>query len=296
MQLRFQNVPWDLYFVYGYVVAVAGTVLVFGAASFLAFPLILIVPGYLITSTLFPSDKELDWIERLALSVGLSIAVVPLLGLLLNLTQFGVLYVPLLSTVFLFILVASAFALWRRMRLPSDRRLASTIQLSLPDWKSYSRWDKVVTISLCFGVVVAGGTLAFLFESRTPSSNFTSFNLLGPTGNASGYPTTLNISQSGTVIISVANHESAIVDYALRVDLVGIRVIYDATGNPTEIIEANRTTLSWMNATSGDGQNWTRPYSFSILSAGLWKIQFLLFKNGDFLSSYRELHLFIRVT
>ena len=35
---------------------------------------------------------------------------------------------------------------------------------------------------------------------------------------------------------------------------------------------------------------------FSTKVTELWKLQFLLYKGGDFSSAYRELHLYLRVT
>ncbi|HJJ86646.1 MAG TPA: DUF1616 domain-containing protein, partial [Methanocorpusculum sp.] len=49
-------------------------------------PVILFIPGYVLIAALFPEKKSIDGIERFALSVGLSIAVVPLIGLVLNYT------------------------------------------------------------------------------------------------------------------------------------------------------------------------------------------------------------------
>ncbi len=46
----------------------------------LSFPLIFFLPGYSLIAVLFPGKDDLDWIERLSLSTGLSIAVVPLLS------------------------------------------------------------------------------------------------------------------------------------------------------------------------------------------------------------------------
>jgi uncharacterized membrane protein len=40
---------------------------------------ILFLPGFSLSYALFPKKDEIDWIERLALSFGLSIAVIPLL-------------------------------------------------------------------------------------------------------------------------------------------------------------------------------------------------------------------------
>jgi len=46
-------------------------------------PLILFIPGYTWTRVFF-SEDDIDWLERVVLSTGLSIAIVPLVFLLLN--------------------------------------------------------------------------------------------------------------------------------------------------------------------------------------------------------------------
>ena len=82
---------------------------------------ILWLPGYALIKALFPqnlpsaktlthspdtSEKELDTIERIALSIGMSMALVPIVGLLLNYTPWGITLTPIvlsllaLTTVF----------------------------------------------------------------------------------------------------------------------------------------------------------------------------------------------------
>ena len=51
-------------------------------------PFILFIPGYILVFALFPTKKSVDIIERIALSFGLSIAIVPLIGLGLNYKSF----------------------------------------------------------------------------------------------------------------------------------------------------------------------------------------------------------------
>jgi len=62
---------------------------------------ILWLPGYTFIKALFPtkvpiptSSTEFDSIERIALSIGMSIVLVPIVGLLLNYTPFGIRLVP----------------------------------------------------------------------------------------------------------------------------------------------------------------------------------------------------------
>jgi len=54
---------------------------------------VLFLPGYSLIKALFP-EKELDSIERAALSLGMSIALVPITGLILNYTPWGIRATP----------------------------------------------------------------------------------------------------------------------------------------------------------------------------------------------------------
>jgi len=300
VRLHFRAKPWDLYAGVGYTFVMAAILLAFGEGNLLAILLVLFMPGYVLVAALFPGGilpekPEIDWIERIALSFGLSIAVIPLLGLLVNFTPWGIRFAPIVATIALFTAGVGYAAYWRRMRLPPERRLSATFDLLMPAWKEYSFLDKGLTIALAASIVVAGGTLAYVVLTPRPGETFTEFYILGPGGNASGYPTALNVSQNGSVIIGIANHEASTANYTVRVDLVGVRVVYNATAGFKETVEVNRTTWTWLNVTVADGANWTQPYIFSIPSVGLWKVQFLLFKDGDFSSAYRELHLYVRV-
>lgn len=60
---------------------------VFGSA------LVLFLPGYSLIEALYPK-RELDDLTRFALSIGLSLALVPLTGLVLNYTPFGIRLLP----------------------------------------------------------------------------------------------------------------------------------------------------------------------------------------------------------
>ena len=68
----------------------------------LGLSLVLFLPGYALIATLFPRKDDLDAIERIALSFGLSIAITPLLGLALNYTLFGIRLTPVLIVLMVF--------------------------------------------------------------------------------------------------------------------------------------------------------------------------------------------------
>ena len=114
-----QKFPSDLLLVAGLVILMDIFVLIPAlSGSFvrtaLSLPLILFLPGYALIAMLFPEKTGLEWLERIALSVGLSVAVVPLIGLVLNFTSWGIKEIPLLASLSVFTLLLSGLAYVRR--------------------------------------------------------------------------------------------------------------------------------------------------------------------------------------
>ncbi len=296
MRLHFQERPWDLYLALGYVAAMAVFVLATGQGLLVAILLVLFIPGYVLVAALFPDNKEINWIERIALSFGLSIAVVPLLGLLLNFTPFGIRLVPIVLSIVLFSGGLGVVAYLRRMGLPVEERLSATLVVTKPAWGDYSRLDKVLAVGLVISVVFSISVLAFVLTTPRPGERFTEFGILGPGATLSDYPTDLNVSEEGTVLIFVANHEFKRVDYTVRVDQVSVEIVFNPDTGTNETAELNRTNMAWMNLTLDHDTNATRPYTFQIEAPGLFQVQFLLFRDGELAQVYRNLHLFVTVT
>jgi len=87
----------------------------------LGLPFVLFFTGYVSISALFPRKVELDLIERFAFSIGLSIAITSLIGLMLNYTPFGIRMYSVVFTLFSFILLVSVVAIYRRRTIsPGD--------------------------------------------------------------------------------------------------------------------------------------------------------------------------------
>ena len=75
---------------------------------------VLYLPGYTLIQFLFSERKELDGLERFALSVGLSLAVVPLIGLILNYLPWGIRLAPITISLALFVLSFAILAATRK--------------------------------------------------------------------------------------------------------------------------------------------------------------------------------------
>jgi uncharacterized membrane protein len=59
----------------------------------------LYLPGYVFIEVLYPKRDDLEELERFALSVGLSIALTPLLGFVLNYTPWGIRLNPITASI-----------------------------------------------------------------------------------------------------------------------------------------------------------------------------------------------------
>lgn len=77
---------------------------------------ILFLPGYSLTKFLF-SEKELDNIEHTALTIGLSLTLVAITGLVLNYTVWGIRTFPITLSLLIFILIFATAGIIREHQL-----------------------------------------------------------------------------------------------------------------------------------------------------------------------------------
>lgn len=75
---------------------------------------VLFLPGYSLIEALYPGEGDLSPLERAALSIGLSLAVVPLIGLVLNYTPWGLRLTPIVVSTAVFTTTMLITALYRK--------------------------------------------------------------------------------------------------------------------------------------------------------------------------------------
>ncbi|OIB55753.1 DUF1616 domain-containing protein [Natrialba sp. SSL1] len=166
----------------------------------------------------------IDGIERVALSFGLSIAITPLLGLVLNFTPWGIRLVPIMITVSLFTALATAIAAVRRWNLPADERFqvpykswyaAGRAELFEPD----DRADAVLNVLLVASVVLAVGTVSFAILVPPEGEQFSAVYILTEDDDdelvADNYPTEFTQGESEEIVLGVDNDEHRTVEYTV---------------------------------------------------------------------------------
>jgi uncharacterized membrane protein len=248
----------------------------------LGLPLVLFLPGYALIATLFPRKDDLDGIERVALSFGLSIAITPLLGLALNYTPFGIRLTPILIVLSIFTIALAISAWARRSKIPEGDRFlvdfgAAFEAVKEPFKATDTKIDRILSVVLIISIVLALSVTVYVIVVPKEGEKFTEFYVLGPGGMADDYPTNLTVGEKGEVITGVVNHEYANTSYQLEVILNG------------ELIDEKSIVLT-------HNETWEGPFTFKLKKAGEdQKLEFLLYKEGV-KEVYRSLHLWMDVT
>jgi uncharacterized membrane protein len=255
--------------------------------EFLGLPLVLFLPGYSLIAALFPAKSDLDGIERTALSFGLSIAVVPLIGLGLNYTPWGIRLVPILICLSVFTLIMCRLAYLRRAKLSETeafvvpfRETAVSLKTDILD-KPTSKLDRALTVVLVLSILLSVTTLIYVIVTPKEGEHFTEFYILGPGGKADNYTTKYVLGQSGTAIVGVVNHEYRPVNYTLELRLE----------NKSLPLPENQKHINLAN-----NETWEEPITFTPPFEGQnMKLEFLLFNETSGNVPYRDLHLWIEV-
>lgn len=244
----------------------------------LGLPFILLFPGYTLIAALFPRKTDLGNIERVALSLGLSIAIVPLIGLILNYTPWGIRLYPILTSLTIFILTTSAIAWYRRHKLAQGERFAISFNLSLSPWRGRNTVDKVLSIVLIAAILGAIGALGYVIATPRVGEKFTEFYVLGLEGKAVDYPRELKVGEEGKVIVGIVNHEHETVSYRVEVMIDGVR-----NNEVREIVLKH-------------DEKWEQEVSFIPEKAGgNQKVEFLLYRNSEAEPYLKPLCLWIDV-
>ncbi len=242
---------------------------------FIGFIFVFFLPGFSLSALLFPKRDDLDGIERVALSFILSLAVTPLLGLILNFTPFGIRLVPVLVILSAFTISISLIAWIRRMKLSTEERFS--VPFKIPKFNlGQSKLDKILTMILLGAIIGSFATLTYVVRNPRVGERFTEFYILGPNGMASDYPTELNVGEEGKVIIVIVNHEYENVNYRLEFNFNGA------------LVHEEQIFLI-------DKETWENPFTFQSTEKGEnQKLEFLIYKDQQ-IEAYRTIYLLINV-
>lgn len=234
-------------------------------AVVLGLPVALFAPGYAVVSFLFPEagpSRPAGWgqpkrirregislVERIALSFGVSLCLLPLLGLSLSLPELSFESLYVLAIVVGFTLGVTVLGAIRRVNVPVDDRFSVSIRggtsrLYGALFDDETGFDVVLNVLLALSVVVALSAVGYAFAAPQDGERFSQLSLLTKSEDGEfveeNYPESFTPGETKPMYISVSNHEGERVKYTVVAELQRVEQRPDGSARIVEQQEQKR--------------------------------------------------------
>lgn len=243
----------------------------------LGVPFVLLLPGFTLLAALYPRRRDMDSVERLSLSVGLSLALVSLIGLGLNFTPWGIRLIPIAGSLTGFVFLMTVLAFYRRQQVPENQRSEADLLSVVKSRITHISFDPLpIVFAVSIGCVVF--FMVFVAIGRADrSEGFTEFYLLDVNGSISDLPEETSPGEATVVKLAVENQEGQPASYNI-------------------VISTEDEKLATLKSfTLGNGEALQEDVSFTLIGPGQRRrVDFLLYREGVD-APYRMLHLWLRV-
>ncbi|WP_440771917.1 DUF1616 domain-containing protein [Natronorubrum sp. DTA28] len=237
---------------------------------------LLFLPGYAFVAALFPEASERSrsgdvtdgstplgtasptGIERGALSFGLSVAIVPLIALLLDLTLREPTLTSILIATSMFVVLLSIIAGVRRWNLTPERRFTIPYRTWIESgratvFESNSRGTVIVNVLLIVSVLLALGTVSYAIALPQDGERFSSAYILTEDDGelvTDGYPTEYDGEDAQEIVFGIDNQEHRTVEYTTVFAIQEVEVQNDET------IVVEQEELERFDAELAHGESW----------------------------------------
>lgn len=284
---------------------------------------VLFAPGYALVAALFPRKRsapgsfdtvlervrdggEVTLVERVVLALGLSVCIVPLLGLGLDYTAWGIHRGSFQTAIGSTTVLLAGIGLIRRLRVPSrvrfNPRIIAAIRYAAGRARNRvnnPRAGSTVTVLLVVGLVLAGTGIGFAALRVEPGEEFTEFYLVTEdqqTGEyvAGGYPDEIPPGEAGRVQVGIENQEGETLAYT-------VVVLLQSLGEDGSVTESS--TLDTYTVRVRENETVVEPHTIRPDMEGTYlRVTYLLYRgsppeDGELTpaSAYRDAHLWIDV-
>lgn len=290
----------------------------------LGFLLVFLLPGYAITAALHPGrGPDSRWtetengsptreggptgIERLVLSIGLSVVTVPLVGLVWNFAPQGIAIQRVLGSLAGVVAAAAVIAAYRRLRLePAARfhlplkRVSVALRTALEgSTERQTGLNVAIALMVVFAVVGVGAAVALPKEGE----QYTELYLLSEDSesdslSASDYPSNFTAGESRDLYVGIGNHEGRSTTYTVVVELQRL----EADGGDRTVAEETRLDRFETTVAPNETERLRRAITpTSTLTGENLRLAFLLYKgeppsDPTVSNAYREVHLWVTVS
>ena len=246
---------------------------------------ILFIPGYALQAAVFPGHRDLDTPERLALSFGLSLAVVTLVALFLDRLPWGIRLWPIMLAEGALALLISLVAVLRRSRLPETQHAQPGSATGVRHWWASLERRERLLVAIMAGTLLTGSlAAAAILYVPSPADFYTEFYILNPEGLAEAYPRQTEMEEDLSVNVGITNRERQAQTYQ-----VAVQVENPWRPGEFQVVGVAGPYTLQPDATVENPVHWQMPWSGQDQM-----VEFLLLMDGS-PKPYRSLRLWLDV-
>ena len=277
---------------------------------------ICLLPGYVTTAALFPlrnreqsfrrgvEGPRITLRERGALSVGLSVALVPIIALTVGQLSTGFTTRGTFTMIAGYIAVVGVLAAYRRFQLPEQERR----YIPVGTWggelvsglNTGSRINRILTAGLICSVMLAGGTFAFAAATPVDGETYTDFHLLTVDEDgeyvSAGYPEEIERNEPTELSWGLESYEAESTEYTVVTTIERVSEDGDQLTR-IEMAELDRTTTT---VAPGEREIHDHEIEPPMVGENLRVSYYLYRGEADGTpteeSAYRYLHIWVDVT
>jgi uncharacterized membrane protein len=275
--------------------------------AILGIPLLVFLPGYAFVAVLWPARHGgasvpttgklkilkggLTIVERLVFSVSLSIVLVTIIGLILNYIS-SITLLPILIALTAFTAACAAIAWHLRMSLPQGERFTVSMSTDLKSAASNGTGaEKALSVILAASIIVSMGAIVWLLVNPAEAGPYTEFYLLDEDRMLEDLPKNLTVNETGTVLVSIVNHEHKGMDYTLTAHVGNSSTGMEYTTAPSIMITGAHSLAT--NVSLEDASTFEQEYTIRFAAPGRYRLVWQLEVGGQ--STDYELHMWVNV-
>lgn len=323
------SVPTDLVVALG-VLAVGDAVVLAGpqahpVRTIVGLPILFFLPGYVVLAALFPRvdgwratdplgghvgavgarDGGVDLVERVALSVGTSVAVLPFVGLAMSVAGVRLGTTEIVETLTIGIVLVAIIGWARRLTVPPAQRF----RVPFGRWATRARQavfgapsmlDATLNVALTLAVLLAFTAVGVGVVTHDAGESYSELSLVTATDDgeyvAADYPRSFEQGESRSLVAGVTNHEGDSAEYTVVVQLHHVR---ERDGDLTV---SQRTQLTTLDVVASPGETVYESHDLRPQTSGEnLRLTYLLYKDEPPDSptiddAYRHAYLWVNVT
>lgn len=285
------------------------------------FLVLLFLPGYALVSLMFPeaggpgaetetededneSRRSIDGIERIVLSVALSLVIVMAVALGLNTANIPIRLESTLLVLNVLVIVITIGAAIRRNRVPAAERFSPAIFPVVNDIRAelaeFDRIDRALSIAFVVLILFVAAGAAYTVAVPSEDEKYTELYLLteNSDGNLTGtdYPTNFTVGEGQSLVVGVTNHEFEPVTYTVVVELQNV------SHRSADASVRSERELHRFSPTLDHNEVWRKQHTIVPRQSGSnLRLQYLLYRGPppqqpSQANAYRHVHLWINAS